>query len=413
MRKAVRGVRRGSSGRYRASLDKSNLQEVYKSMARHGENIYKRKDGRYEGRYVIGRRSDGATKFGYVYGSQYAGVKAQLLEKKAEQLVLNRLQAARRRTTLEKWMRCWMESELLGSIKASSYMTYQNQMDRHILPCLGWIDLAALTPGEVRAFLDCLRGKGLAETTVKGIYRLLASAMRAALDEGLIKQNPCQKIRLKNGERAEQRVLSREEQKMLEKTLCGGEELSALFAMYTGMRLGEICGLRWSDVNWENATVTVCRTVQRVRRAGAAAGKAAACGAKTCLAVGAPKSHSSCRTIPVPAFLMERLKAQHRRATAGALSMVYVFSDTSHAPEPRTVQRRFTQVMKKLQISGVHFHTLRHSFATRLLELGVDVKTVSQLLGHSSAKTTLDCYAHSLLDQQRRAVAKLADATRL
>ena len=101
----------------------------------------------------------------------------------------------------------------------------------------------------------------MGENTVRGIYRLLSSAMRAALDDGLIGRNPCKKIRVMRGERVQQRVLSREEQRRVEKTLSQREDLTALFAMYTGMRLGEICGLRWTDINWENGTATICRTV--------------------------------------------------------------------------------------------------------------------------------------------------------
>lgn len=211
-------------------------------MARHGENIYKRKDGRYEGRYATGKKSNGTTRFGYVYGMRYTDVKKRLLEKKAEIQQTIHPEAAVRGMTVEKWMRSWLETDLLGGIKASSYLTYQNQMNRHILPCLGRMQMASITPEMVHSFLECLQPKGLGENTVRGIYRLLSAAMRAALDDGIISKNPCRKICVKRGERVQQRVLSREEQKKVEKTLSQGEDLTALFAMYTGLRLGEICG---------------------------------------------------------------------------------------------------------------------------------------------------------------------------
>ena len=193
----------------------------------------------------------------------------------------------------------------------------------------------------------------------------------------------------------------------MEKTLSQGEDLTALFAMYTGLRLGEICGLRWSDINWENGTATVCRTVQRLKRMDT--DKWLKCGgAKTYLMIGSPKSSSSCRTIPIPTFLLKRLEIQKKQRSAVQLTTGYIFGTGMRAADPRTIQRRFAGVVRRLEIPDAHFHTLRHSYATRLLEMGVDVKTVSQLLGHSSAKTTLDCYAHSLLDQQRSAVAKLS-----
>lgn len=377
-------------------------------MARHGENIYKRKDGRYEGRYVTGKKANGATRFGYVYGMHYADVKMRLLEKKAEFQKPAHMQAVFRGITVEKWMRYWMETDLLGVIKTSSYLTYLNQMNRHILPCLGKMKITAVTPLTVSSFLECLHEKDLGENTVRGIYRLLSSAMRAALDDGLIGRNPCKKIRVMRGERVQQRVLSREEQRRVEKTLSQQEDLTALFAMYTGLRLGEICGLRWTDINWENGTATICRTVQRLKRMDCSDCLTGAC-AKTHLMIGSPKSYSSCRTIPIPAFLLERLKKRMQQQPPVELSTGYVFRTGMRAADPRTIQRHFTDVVNRLGIMGVHFHTLRHSYATRLLEMGVDIKTVSQLLGHSSAKTTLDCYAHSLLDQQRSAVARLAE----
>ena len=376
-------------------------------MARHGENIYKRKDGRYEGRYVTGKKSNGTTRFGYVYGMRYTDVKKRLLEKKAEIQQTIHPEAAVRGMTVEKWMRSWLETDLLGGIKPSSYLTYLNQMNRHILPCLGRMQMASITPEMVHSFLECLQAKGLGENTVRGIYRLLSAAMRAALDDGIIAKNPCRKICVKRGERVQQRVFSREEQKKVEKTLSQGEDLTALFAMYTGLRLGEICGLRWSDINWENGTATVCRTVQRLKRMDT--DKWLKCGgAKTYLMIGSPKSPSSCRTIPIPTFLLKRLEIQKKQRSAVQLTTGYIFGTGMRAADPRTIQRRFAGVVRRLEIPDAHFHTLRHSYATRLLEMGVDVKTVSQLLGHSSAKTTLDCYAHSLLDQQRSAVAKLS-----
>lgn len=376
-------------------------------MARHGENIYKRKDGRYEGRYVTGKKSNGTTRFGYVYGMRYTDVKKRLLEKKAEIQQTIHPEAAVHGMTVEKWMRSWLETDLLGGIKASSYLTYLNQMNRHILPCLGRMQMASITPEMVHSFLECLQAKGLGENTVRGIYRLLSAAMRAALDDGIISKNPCRKICVKRGERVQQRVFSREEQKKVEKTLSQGEDLTALFAMYTGLRLGEICGLRWSDINWENGTATVCRTVQRLKRMDT--DKCLKCGgAKTYLMIGSPKSPSSCRTIPIPTFLLKRLEIQKKQRSAAQLTTGYIFGTGMRAADPRTIQRRFAGVVRRLEIPDAHFHTLRHSYATRLLEMGVDVKTVSQLLGHSSAKTTLDCYAHSLLDQQRSAVAKLS-----
>ena len=367
-------------------------------MARHGENIYKRKDGRYEGRYVIGKTLAGKTRFGYVYARQYADARRLLLQKKAELLGKPGDNEIVRQGMLNEWLTYWMENELLGSVKVSSYQTYLNQINRHLRPALGHYFLSQLTPGIVYDFIEGKRAEGLSGSTIRGIYRLLSAAMRFALDEGVICKNPCRKIRVLPEENAEQRVLSRTEQEKLRSMASSEEELPPLLSLYTGMRLGEVCALKGEDIDWEKRTITVRRTAQRVAQAKDSAG------GKTLLMIGTPKSTRSHRVIPVPEFLLERLRMQREEKCGSD----YLFGTLAHAAEPRTLQRRFKRFMEKLGIAGAHFHTLRHSFATRLLELGVDIKTVSTLLGHGSVRTTLDFYAHSLMEQQRTAIERLA-----
>lgn len=361
-------------------------------MARHGENIYKRKDGRY----VVGKRPDGRTKFGYVFGRQYGQVRRELALRKAAQLERTAQAGPACRVTLGQWLPRWMENELRRSVKPSSYQVYLNQARRHLLPALGPLRLSDLTADAVLALVREKEAAGLAQSTVRGIYRLLAAALRAAQEEGLIRVNPCRRIRFRQMETAEQRVLTPEERASVRNAAETGG-LPALAALYTGMRLGEICALKWTDVDWDKRTLAVRRTVQR-----------AACpgredGAKTCLLMGTPKSKQSCRVLPAADFLLDRLRALRAAEPDGE----YVFGGARPA-DPRTVQRRFRRFAARLGIENVHFHSLRHSFASGLLALGADIKTVSALLGHASAKTTLDFYAHSLPDQQRRAIERLA-----
>lgn len=367
-------------------------------MSRRGENIYKRKDGRYEGRYVIGKTPAGKTRFGYVYARQYAEVRRLLLEKKAKSIVAVHASMTYQ-GTLAEWMEHWMENELRGSIKVSSWQTYKNLLVHHLLPALGGYELTQLTPQIILDFIEKLESSYLAESTIRSVYRLLASAMRYALDEGIIQHNPCKRIRIQHRECREQRVLNRAEQEKLRKHADGEKDLPVLLSLYTGMRIGEICALRWTDIDWEKKTIAVRRTVQRVRRDIAKDGK------KTMLMVGSPKSNQSIRILPVPDFILALLRERQRNHTNND----YIFGVASHTADPRTIQRRFKCLLNRLEISGVHFHTLRHTFATRLLELGVDVKTVSSLLGHSSARITIDFYVHSLNEQQQAAVALLSN----
>lgn len=368
-------------------------------MPRHGENIYKRRDGRYEGRYVVGRTATGKTRFGYIYGYQYTEVRNELLQKKAEQLKRENCSVRRCGTLLSDWLRRWMENEILGSVKESSYQTYLRQIKVHLLPGLGHLSLSEVTPAAVYGFIKQMEADGLAHSTAKSVFRLLNAALRSAQEEGLILRNPCKKIRVQQKEAAEQRTLNRSEQERLRSEALKQNDLPTLLSLYTGMRLGEVCALKWSDIDWEKKTVTVRRTAQRTVNAGNREG------ARTLLMIGSSKSRRSHRVLPIPDFVLALLRSAFQPAYAGD---AFIFGKVNHAAEPRTMQRRFQRLMEALGLSGVHFHTLRHSFATRLLELGVDIQTISALLGHQSAKTTLDFYGHSLSERQLYAASLIA-----
>ena len=363
-------------------------------MARHGENIYKRKDGRYEGRYVIGKKPDGTTKFGYVYSRSFQEVRTALLLKRTS-LIQNRGFASFARTTLGEWIEKWMWETLAGTVKPSSWQTYRNLCTKHVLPYLGDMDITLITPATVQGFVFEMHEKGLSASITKGAHRLLSAALNYAMEEGIIRKNPCKRLRFQPDEQREPRVLNgREQRKLLQAT--NSEHLYAVLGLYTGMRLGEICALKWTDINWNKSSITVRRTVQRIAQFNDKDGR------KTMLFIGTPKTYRSCRTIPIPAFLLKQLNELFSEIKSD-----FVFGKHDQVADPRTIQRRFVRFVDRLGLKGVHFHTLRHSFATRLLELGTDIKTVSILLGHSSARTTLDVYAHSLLEQQQNAISRL------
>lgn len=368
-------------------------------MAKRGENIYKRKDGRYEGRYVVGKGPNGRTKFGYVYGYRLAEVRSALLVKKAELLRAGAGFPASR-MPFGEWAEEWRRGELRGDLKPSSYQTYLGILNRHLLPAFAHLPLYGISAELIREFVAALEDRGLAKASVKAIVRVLSAILESAVEAGLLRSNPCRKIRIRPESPPGQRILSRREQGAMVKCLRNEKKtargLPALMSLYTGMRLGEICALRWRDIDWERGTAAVRCTAQRLRTDGGCR--------KTALHVGSAKSASSVRVIPLPAFLMDMLRELcGERPGSG-----FIFGREDRPAEPRTVQRHFQRLARRLGIAGAHFHSLRHSFATRMLELGTDVKTLSVLLGHASVRTTLDVYGHSLADTQRRAVDRLA-----
>lgn len=222
-------------------------------MARRGENIYKRKDGRYEGRYVIGKTKDGRTKFGYIYGRQYITVHNALIKMKASQLQNSK--ESYPRINLSQWMEDWLEKEQKTRIKASSYHTYLNIYKKHIKPHIGNFPIYQLVPGNVQEFLDILASEGLAARTVRGIFRLLHSALRSAQEEGLITKNPCRRIKLQDNGYKDQPVLNLKEQKVIHEHAVAVHDLPSLLGLYTGMRLGEICALKWTDIDWHRKSI--------------------------------------------------------------------------------------------------------------------------------------------------------------
>ena len=364
-------------------------------MARHGENIYKRRDGRYEGRYVIGKTATGKTRFGYVYGLQYHEVRNKLLHKKAELVDSFYGQKCSNGFFLKDWLPYWLRSERLGSIKFSSYQTYYNQIYSHLIPELGHFQLSQLTSEMICHMISHLEKKGLAYLTIKSLLRLLSASLRFAQEEGYIQRNPCLRVKLHPQEEQEQRVLTRSEQERLRNTAKLQKDLPTLLSLYTGMRLGEICALKWRDIDWDNRTITVKRTAQRVFCADSSA-------QRTLLMIGTPKSKRSHRLLPLPDFLFKMLEEFYRKLEEKTVPE-FIFGKNDRPAEPRTIQRQFERLSKEADLKKTHFHTLRHSYATRLMEFGVDIQTISVLLGHQSARTTLDFYGHSLSEQQLHA----------
>lgn len=374
-------------------------------MPRTGNNIYKRKDGRWEGRYPKGYKDNGKIAYGYVYAKTYAEVK----EKLKSQLGTPAQPATRKSNiTFSEVARQWLYSATLR-VKKSTYTRYFDTLELHILPLLGGYKICRLSLDDVERFAnEKLKsgrvdgGGGLSPKTVRDQLSIIKAVMDYAKSQKYIGETFS--LTYPKHQQQEMRVLSKQEQASLEEVLTDNMDtykLGVLVCLYTGLRLGEVCALQWQDIAISHQVLSVRKTIQRIKNQDVD-------GSKTKVIIDAPKSKCSLRQIPLPDFLVEHPNRFYKNKDA------FVLSGVENRPaELRTLQNHFKQYTSLSAIETVNFHTLRHTFATRCVEAGVDIKSLSEILGHSNVNITLNRYVHSSLDQKRECVNRLAQFMRL
>ena len=296
----------------------------------------------------------------------------------------------------------WLTFKSLG-IKQSTLSRYKSALENHILPYFENDNVKKITTAKISGFakeklengrLD--KKGGLAASTVHGILTVLKSVLDYALKTNKIKSPVC--MPYPKYRKPKTRVLSREEQAMLERyysTKVTMRKLGEKLCLYTGIRIGELCALRWEDISLEKETITISKTMQRVKDYSDS-------GNKTKIVIDTPKSLSSIREIPIPKFLVGILM-EHAQGKQG----FFLATEKSPFTEPRTMQNHFARVTKLLGLQDANFHALRHTYATRCIEAGVDAKTLSEMLGHSSVNITLERYVHPSFDLKRESANKL------
>ncbi|MCL1920123.1 MAG: site-specific integrase [Kiritimatiellaeota bacterium] len=365
-------------------------------MPKTGRNIYRRKDGRWEGRYPKGFADNGKTVYGYVYARTFTDVKNRLVAALREPPKPKRAAVCLAEVT-EQWLLA-----VSPKVKPSTLARYDTVAKVHILPVLGKAYVGRLGSSEISAFTKgkLQRGRadgsgGLAPKTVRDILSVLKGIIDFAVRERVI-ENPVA-ITYPKQERKPMRVLSRAEQRVLRKALLDGmtvHRAGILLCLYTGLRVGEVCGLRWDDFSPSLDRVSVRRTLQRVSGEGGAG--------KTRIILDSPKSPASIRDIPVPKTIVPILAGFRRGGDA------YFLSTSEHPrTEPRTMQNHFKRVLKAAGIPDANFHCLRHTFSTLCIEAEVDVKSLSEILGHANVTVTLNQYVHSTFEQKREGMSKL------
>ncbi|MCI8564862.1 MAG: site-specific integrase [Lachnospiraceae bacterium] len=300
----------------------------------------------------------------------------------------------------------WLES-CKSEVKESTYAQYRIYARNHLLPYFGENAFAEITSQEVRAFVHCklntLKQPDLptySASTVRLMLSILKLIFQYARLKGYDMDANLVFPRLQESRARRKVVLTVEEQTRLTKTLNASPHTDAvgiLLSLYTGLRIGEVCALRWKEIDLDNRCIQIKYTLQRISVFDPQSPQ------KTKLVMSYPKSRKSLRDVPIPLFLIEKLSGicpEDREA--------YLLTGSREAYlEPRTLENRFHKYALDCELSQVHFHMCRHSFATRCLEKGVDIKTLSEILGHSSVKITLDRYTHTSFDLKLTNVDKL------
>ena len=357
-------------------------------------SIRKRKDGRWEGRYTAGRDPvTGKAIYKNVLGKTQAEVKEKLkvaIEKNSV------LPLRTKQYTLGQWLDTWMENYAKLQVRASSYKTYQGFISNHIRPALGEIPLEKLTAmnlqqlykhllenGRVECTESRNKPKGLSVKTVRNINQMISSALNCAVEQRLIPTNPTKGCVLPKLEKKEMKILPPENLG----TFFEEARRSGVFELYyidlaTGLRRGELLGLKWSDIDLARGIIHVRR--QLLRQNGEV--------------VEAPlKTKNSYRNIAIGVDAIKVLKGMEQKDE-------YVFPSPYGGPmSPDSVLHMLQRVLKRAGLDRIRFHDLRHTFSVLALQNGVDVKTLSAMLGHYSAGFTLDTYAHVTTSMQKQA----------
>lgn len=362
-------------------------------MARTGNNIYKRKDGRYEGRILIGKNSRRKPKYIYVYARTLREVKRKMSETRAQERDTDsRMPELSVQTAAKGWL-----NRMKGKWKPTTLRMYQCITGRYIIPLLGELPALGMKREALEEFAEALDGhsrkKCLSDRYKKYIFGVVCQIVRYAAEschrEQKILPVPEFHVQKKIIQLPPERDLEKLKRYLLEHSdddTC----LGILVAMVTGVRIGELCALQWGDFDLERGSVMIRRNLQRIRNEETQIGLTESTAPKTCVCIQLPKTASSIRVIPLPDVLTELLRI-HRRAPEK-----YLISGRKRDwVDIRTLQYRFSSILKKCRIPHFHFHLLRHAFASRCVELGCDMKSLSEILGHSSVQVTMNIYVHS------------------
>ncbi len=300
------------------------------------------------------------------------------------------------------WLSEWLSNYIHTSNKPRTYVRYENMMALHIIPALGNYELNEITPILLQKFItnlaiggNKLKKQGLSASYIACIMSVVQNSLKTAYSLGLISECNLNNIKLPKIAQKQVECFTALEQKKIESYILSSKRQrlkGIILCFYTGLRIGELLALTWQDIDFVNKTMIV----QKSSHDGYVNGK-------HCVIVDKPKTHNSTRQIPLSKNLLALLKQIKKDSKCE-----YVISYNDKPLLVRTYQRTFDLLLKKLNIPHRGFHSTRHTFATRAIECGMDVKSLSEILGHKNATITLNRYAHSLWEHKTDMMNKIS-----
>lgn len=360
-----------------------------------------RKDGRWEGRIVIGYNEKGLPKTKNVTAKSKSEC-IEKLKKLKDEIGIIQKDRVKPDMPFGEWIDFWYRNYCKMRIKESTQEGYESRIYKHIIPSIGKIPLNELTQNDLQKFYNNLKkegrlryrdslGEGLSDRLVRECHTNCRTALQKAFDEGLIKKNPASACKIPPKKSREMQVLSKEEiERFLIQAKYDGYFEIFVLALSTGLRRGETLGLKWEDLNFETGELKIRRQVRRTK------GK---------LIVSEPKTEESVRNIILPMSIVNILKDYKKTVNS---EWIFPSPSTDEMPrEPSSVYGMMQKILERAECKKVRFHDLRHTFATTSVANGMDIKTLSSILGHVSSKTTIDIYLHSTENMKQQAADKI------
>ncbi len=314
--------------------------------------------------------------------------------------------------TVASYLQAWLKDYAEPNVSMKTYSRYSEICNKHLIPALGRVELQKLKPLHIQEYYNeamksgRLDGKGgLAAQTVKHHHRVLSEAIKKAVRWQLINHNPCDAVDAPKPKKKEMKALDEKESAVLLDAAKGTRlYYPVLVGLTTGLRRGELIGLKWSDINFSGDSLSVNRTIEETRISGVVE--------KT------PKTKKSLRLIALPGITLSALKTLRKEQSEQKLRLGPLFQDNGYLFanddgtiwKPDAFTKAFQRLVKGSNIDHVRFHDLRHSHASQLLKQGINPKVVSERLGHSSIAITMDTYSHVLPGLQEEAASKINDA---